>query len=475
MAAPKTLEGQVRRAFTRAMSEHPGFAMMPLSRRRFRRLMAKADPPTAAIVEVVLDDYALLLRVLQVVNSAAYSSGVEVNQAARAVVMLGRSPLVELVRELPEPPKGEDPRAEQRALGALLSALYAEQLGRRLDPKLKERAYIAGMFQPIGLHALDLFLPELSEQLFERARARARPFEKFAPAVLGSELPVFSEWVGRQLRIPKSVLLGVQPSRRLKNPARPSPEELIAAVASMAGALSARRVYPELPERIPAEVLLEHFYEAFGDLHLDVSDLDRVVDGVLSDKEAPLGLARSGEALVASLQERARPAEPSEEVSPAGPVSTVTRAASGVTQGIFEQMEGMRARLGADLVRRVVFLLRVRGEEVLSFRVGLGERLDGAERWFRVPLGESSVFTEALARPQLTSCSARPQRFPRALLAHAPRRGELALSPVFVQGQAIGLFYLEGEGSAGQLRDAARELLWLKQAVEAQLNGAVSA
>ncbi len=169
------------------------------------QILRQEDTTLEQVGEAVHWDPGLFLRVLQVVNSAAFGLARRVDDVRHAVHMMGRSKLEQLVLamavqdSLPMPPtSGFDPGRFWEA--AFFRATASRNIAQELHPADAERSFTAGLLQDMAVPLLVRARPEAYGEILEawHGSSEARLFELEREALgwshdeLGEHLAV--EW-----------------------------------------------------------------------------------------------------------------------------------------------------------------------------------------------------------------------------------------------------------------------------------------
>ncbi len=126
---------------------------------RILRELRSPDADAAKIGEVLQWDPGLVVRLLKVVNSAAFAASQEVRDPGHAAALMGRGPLEQLVTgvavgcALPDP---SSPAYDKQRFwtAAARRAVLARQLAIRFEPATRHEAFTAALLQDIAIPVL---------------------------------------------------------------------------------------------------------------------------------------------------------------------------------------------------------------------------------------------------------------------------------------------------------------------------------
>ena len=140
----------------------PGFPQQAL---QLLKLLRDPNAQMEQIVEALNWDPGLVLRILKLVNSAAYGARRKIDNVSHAVSMLGRAPLEQLVLgvvvkdNLPKPHvAGFEPERFWNA--AFFRAALARSIAHRLHPADEARSFTGGLLQDMAVPMLASARPE---------------------------------------------------------------------------------------------------------------------------------------------------------------------------------------------------------------------------------------------------------------------------------------------------------------------------
>jgi len=195
-----SLERAVERVFSlQSRMDHPGVRQaigmlrnLPALPKLYWDLLREIEKPqssTVSVAAIIEQDIAMTARILQMANSAFFSSGRNINSVKDAIMMLGILPIksmllsLQLCRAMSEicAPRGFSLEAQQAH--SLRVAQLASQMLK--DSEQRKTAFSAGMLHDIGHMILAVGLPEQSSELHEYIKATGVPEHVAEAQILG--------------------------------------------------------------------------------------------------------------------------------------------------------------------------------------------------------------------------------------------------------------------------------------------------
>lgn len=170
------------------------------------------DPLASAdrLARVVSEDHALTSRLLRLVNSPLYGTGMRVATVPEAILMIGTSQLSDLALATSVlqvfrrvPPEFVTMEAFWRH--SVACALGARLLAARRGERNIERFFVAGLLHDIGRPVLYLRAPELARLVFECREARGSSLREAERQVLGFEHGELGRRLLDHWRIPAAI------------------------------------------------------------------------------------------------------------------------------------------------------------------------------------------------------------------------------------------------------------------------------
>jgi len=179
----------------------------------YLRLKTVLDDPNsnlADVAEVVGNDPAMTVRLLQIVNSAYFGLGSEIDTVSRAVGLLGTQEVHDLVLASSVAQSFEGMSNDvmdmhkfwQRGVGCAIAGRELATVCNVLDG---ERLFVAGLLRDIGHLYIYQLAPEKAQQAIELARVQGMPLYKAERTLLGTDYAKVGADLMRQWQLPQSL------------------------------------------------------------------------------------------------------------------------------------------------------------------------------------------------------------------------------------------------------------------------------
>lgn len=157
-------------------AEHDGRAIdlelkippMPEVLQKLQSLLAQPEVSPVEVSRLIASDVRLTAEILRVVNSPFYGMKNTIHSVETAVVLLGLSNVINIIRAVMlrnDPELGADKRFDRFWDTATDVAMAAAFLAKRLTGIHPDRAYTMGLFHDIGIPMLIVQLPGYQEAL----------------------------------------------------------------------------------------------------------------------------------------------------------------------------------------------------------------------------------------------------------------------------------------------------------------------
>jgi len=288
------------------------------------------------LANLVLQDFALTHKLLQLVNSVAYGGNGRVTSVTQAIITLGLEQVrvVATSLMLATPPRDKDvhPGLHEVLLGAFVAGVLGRNLGRMAGLKNVEELFICSMFSRLGEILAIYYFPDDYDEIVRVVRTQATSELVASRDVLGIGFDELGIEVARRWNFPPNVLHAMRALPEGVLPSAPSEKERIAHCAGFARELcdAAWRTTPQEREAVLAQ-LIERFQASIpkAATHLrplieHSLDLGKKYCGII-------GVDTRGSALIEGLTAWAHPAgqpAPVGERPTAAPVDTREFAAT---------------------------------------------------------------------------------------------------------------------------------------------------
>ncbi|MCC7549817.1 MAG: HDOD domain-containing protein [Burkholderiales bacterium] len=216
------------------------------------------------LANLVLQDFALTHKLLQLVNSVAYGGSGRVTSVTQAILALGLEQVrvVATSLMLATPPRGKDmhPGLHEVLLGAFVAGVVGRNLGRMAGLSNVEELFICSMFSRLGEILAIYYFPEDYDEIVRIVRTQGVSELVASRDVLGIGFDELGIEVARRWNFPPNVLHAMRALPEGVLPAAPTDRERIAHCAGFARELcdAAWRTPPQEREAVLA-ALIERF------------------------------------------------------------------------------------------------------------------------------------------------------------------------------------------------------------------------
>ena len=162
------------------------------------------------LANLVLQDFALTHKLLQLVNSVAYGGNGRVNSVTQAILTLGLEQVrvVATSLMLATPPRGKDvhPGLHEVLLGAFVAGVVGRNLGRMAGLKNVEELFICSMFSRLGEILAIYYFPDDYDEIVRVVGTQALNELEASRDVLGIGFDELGIEVARRWNFPPNVL-----------------------------------------------------------------------------------------------------------------------------------------------------------------------------------------------------------------------------------------------------------------------------
>lgn len=199
----------------RKMALQSDFPVLSTSLQRINQLCAQGDEASLrAMADLVMRDFALMQKVLQLVNSTAFGVG-KVTRMTQAAALLGLSRLSTVVAALILAGGGRSgprcPAVSAALTDAFVAGVIARNVGRMTGLGAVEELFVSGMFSRLG-HILALYyLREEHQAVLRRIADEGIEAEAAARAVLGLTFEELGMAVARHWNFPEAIARSMRP------------------------------------------------------------------------------------------------------------------------------------------------------------------------------------------------------------------------------------------------------------------------
>jgi len=228
---------------------------LPILRQSSRNIldrMEDAESSASDVSEVIMQDQALMAKVIKMANSPAYHTKNTVTTPTHAVTIIGfdimRSIVIaaQLVEQAEE--RGGSASDLKHLLArALLAATEASELGEAIGYRQGENLFTSAMLYSLGDLILAHYLPDIYQQL-EHARSndptRVPALEK---ELLGQPLYRLAVTIAKQWHLPQAIIQLMETKPTLSGKPLTAPGEQLEGLVSCANALGHCLLNPPTP------------------------------------------------------------------------------------------------------------------------------------------------------------------------------------------------------------------------------------
>lgn len=179
----------------------------------YLRLKAVLDDPNsnlADVAEVVVNDPAMTVRLLRIVNSAYFGLGVEIDTVSRAVGLLGTHEVHDLVLAAAVTQSFEGMSNDIMDMQnfwqrSVVCAITSRELASLCNVQDSERLFVVGLLRDIGHLFIYQLAPQEAQRSIELARAQGVALHKAERALLGGDYARVGADLMRQWQLPQSI------------------------------------------------------------------------------------------------------------------------------------------------------------------------------------------------------------------------------------------------------------------------------
>ncbi|MDA8164632.1 MAG: HDOD domain-containing protein [Desulfobacteraceae bacterium] len=426
------------------------------------------------LAKVILKDYSLTNKVLQVVNSAFYSLGWPVNSISRAVTILGFdavrdiATVIAIFEEFIK--QGVDKAEISKLLTrSFLSGLQARQLAVRKELKVNpEEAFICTLLHNLGKIIICIYLPDMHREIERQVNAGRSEDDASRRVLEDLTYREVGEEIARFWNLSDNVIIAMEPQPaqpRNRDDAQGYLQNLASFNNQMVDSICRGADIGPLIERYGEMMALgqEEALEMMGQTVEQSEDLSSSLRYGLSKLKirSNLRLIEQGEAK--GPVEKAGEGEKTEELDalPTGGDKSVNDFVRDLTETLMGQfnlndfyvnlLEGLYRGVGFD---RVVFaIVNIQGRSpMLIGRFGLGEVEPDRIAGFRHNLSSQDfAIPKALkSGKDMAIPPNSPNAFPEELAPLVKDR-MVYLFPVCLDQKPIGLLYLDRKAGRPKL------------------------
>lgn len=454
-------------------NDFPAFAQQM---REVLSALGEDQASTQRVVNVVLRDYSLTLKLIRVSNSVHYNrTGRPIRSATHALLLLGARTARAIASSLLlfEQYQGRSPGLKELMLLSLLTANHARELATRVGLAEAEEAHLAGMFRNLGEVLVAAHFPEAYARVLGAQRNGERTSTSAAFAILGYHYEELGEAMARHWGMPDTV-------RQVIRARTPAGAGLLASVTALSHDLTQAIYRADSVESEALDAVVGRYQKRLG---LSSDDVRQVLEAALRETREVFAGARASlydlrltqqtEAALAALgvadddTDETALAPPADEMRTAGLAPTGTGKSAALPITILREqlladlnasispssglaldkalLVALEALLRGAPFDRAAFAVANPERTVMQGRFGLGIEVEALVARLRIPMSprggplaaallkreDIALFDERSLRPE-------EQRAVRALGA----RG-VGVFPLVVDATLLGCLYVD--------------------------------
>ncbi len=198
----------------RRMQRQSDFPALSESIRTLNRLASSEDENINRLASVIMSDFALVNKLLKVVNSAYYSRFAgKIGTVSRAIVVLGvrtiRSIAASLIFFEHLHNKAQASQLKDEIASAIYSAAFARQAAENAGMEHVEESFLCGMLHNLGKILVTYYLHGESEEVARLVNQEEIPQEQAEKRVLGMTFSDIGIAIAKQWNFPETITTGM--------------------------------------------------------------------------------------------------------------------------------------------------------------------------------------------------------------------------------------------------------------------------
>lgn len=217
------------------------------------------------LADIILQDQSLTSKILSIVNSSSYNQfGGEINTISRAVVILGLDQIQSISLSIMVFEKlNKGPMAEilkSYTCQSFLSAYFAKKLVETIKSINFEEAFLASMFHNLGKQITLYFFPQEYVSITNHKNTYKINEDKACEEILGLSFHDIGQFIALELKLPKNIILSIQPKPTIIKERPTNPEDYLAQLSSLTNEILESAACGDI---ILAEEKLNHIIERY--------------------------------------------------------------------------------------------------------------------------------------------------------------------------------------------------------------------
>ncbi len=198
----------------RRMQRQSDFPALSESIRTLNRLTSSDDENANRLASLIMSDFALVNKLLKVVNSAYYSRFAgKIGTVSRAIVVLGvrtiRSIAASLIFFEHLHNKSQATQLKNEIASAIYSAAFARQAAENAGMEHVEESFLCGMLHNLGKILVTYYLHGESEEIARLVNQEDIPSEQAQTRVLGMTFEDIGIAIAKQWNFPETITTGM--------------------------------------------------------------------------------------------------------------------------------------------------------------------------------------------------------------------------------------------------------------------------
>lgn len=461
------------------------FPVMTSTMSLINKLDASSESSVAELSNIILNDHALISKILKLVNSVNYVEFGEVTTISRAIVLIGFQSIKNLAMTLllfDHFKKDSSSDVIDSIVKSIYSGTLARQISRDLSFVDAEEAFICALFHTFGKMIAGFYMPDEYRALQE-IMVRDRLSESAAAAAtIGMSFEELGLTIAKDWNFPVRITHSMRKMRPVGTGESSGDVEKLCAVANFsnevssiisAGGPDTDKKLGELLNAYGREfgALKDNFAELLKSTFQDITTYAHVFNIQLNAMPFSKQLMAwsSGEALQATSAPSVLGIESSaiktidtltNEVQEMSPelifISGVQEMNNSLLQNhplndiIRIALETMYRGLSYFGKTKALFLIKDTRQPVMAVRFGFGADIEETTNWFRIPLDDTKNFFQLAISKQTDlvikdiEASDIRQLIPAWYRAGAGSDHFVIVLPIVINTKPIGLFYAEG-------------------------------
>lgn len=483
---------------TKIRSGHD-FPVMSSTMSLINKLDASSDSSVAELSNIILNDHALISKILKLVNSVNYVEFGEVTTISRAIVLLGFESIKNLAMTLLLFDHFKKSGAGD-VIDSLVKSIYSGTLARKIAGDLSfvdnEEAFICSLFHTFGKMIAGSYLPEEYADLQVLIRRDGFSESAAAAATLGMSFEELGITIARDWNFPLRITQSMKKMRPNETSDSAGDVDKLCSIANFSNEISSIIASGGQDTDKKLDDLLKSYQRQFGALKDTFKDL---LTAALQDITSyahvfniQLNSMPFSKQLIAWSSGEMHAPPPA--LSPLGIESAAIKTIDTLTEGVQEVspevifISGVQEMNNSllqnhplnDIIRialetmyrglsyfgktKALFLIKDTRQPVMSVRFGFGSDIVETSKWFHIAQSAQNDFFQLAIMKQTDIVIKDIDAADIASLVPAwYRQGAggghfVIVLPIIINTKPIGLFYAEGPKeslatiSTGQLR-----------------------